>query len=201
MDMTMSDKDTEDKRVVRTRKLIEQTLLTMISERGLKDLNVKNLTERANINRGTFYLHYTDIYDLIEQTEMMNGLLDIFKPLSLQQVREFNSEHTAFPAMIRDFEYLQEYAYFFKAIFQSSAPGEFGNKLRQLMGSHMYEELRQEHPALTTGPSDYLISYFGSGQFGLIQHWFNTDMRLPPSEVAMMLTRFLQMPPCLAKKT
>ena len=38
-------------------------------EKPFKDITVKDITERADLNRGTFYLHYVDIYDLLSKIE------------------------------------------------------------------------------------------------------------------------------------
>ncbi|MDO3410300.1 TetR/AcrR family transcriptional regulator C-terminal domain-containing protein [Saccharibacillus sp. CPCC 101409] len=188
--------ETEDRRVVRTRKLIEQTLLEMMAERGFKDLNVKNLAQKANINRGTFYLHYRDLYDLIEQTEVMNGLLDIFKPISLGQLRLYDGGGRAFPAIVEAFEYLQRHAYFFKAVFHASAAPEVAQRLERLLGEHTYAEVGAQYESERQA-SDYLIAYLGAAQFGLIRHWFAAGMNLAPDEIALMLTRLIQAPPCL----
>ena len=55
----------EDRRVRRTKQLIKQSLIELMHEKPFKDITVKDITERADLNRGTFYLHYVDIYDLL----------------------------------------------------------------------------------------------------------------------------------------
>lgn len=55
----------EDPRVVRTRQLIEQAFEALLTERGFQSLRVQDITERAGINRATFYAHFTDKYDLL----------------------------------------------------------------------------------------------------------------------------------------
>ena len=52
----------EDRRVRRTKQLIKQSLIELMHEKPFKDITVKDITERADLNRGTFYLHYVDIY-------------------------------------------------------------------------------------------------------------------------------------------
>lgn len=55
----------EDPRVVRTRQLIERAFEELLNERGFQSLRVQDITERAGINRATFYAHFTDKYDLL----------------------------------------------------------------------------------------------------------------------------------------
>lgn len=67
---TESDKMThnvEDLRVRRTRKLLQKALLEAASEKGFAHVTVRDITERAMVNRATFYRHYQDKYDLLGQ--------------------------------------------------------------------------------------------------------------------------------------
>lgn len=189
-----------DLRAVRSRKLIEQALTDILSNQGIKELTIKNLSQKAGINRGTFYLHYKDIFDLIEQTEWMQGLLEIFEPIRLSDLMKHLDEKSPFPAIAEAFRYLHRHASFFKAVFHPSAPVELRERLQYLVGTRLYESLKQEQPgsSWSVQPAGYIIAYLGSGQFGLIQHWFMTGRTLPPDEIALMLTRFIRNSPCLS---
>ena len=58
-----------DSRVRRTKRLLRQGLTELLKEKSIKKITVRELSERVDINRGTFYLHYKDIYDLVDQIE------------------------------------------------------------------------------------------------------------------------------------
>ncbi len=55
-----------DPRVKRTRLMIEQAFMKLINEKGFQDVTVQDITERAGINRATFYAHFTDKYALLD---------------------------------------------------------------------------------------------------------------------------------------
>lgn len=61
--------NTEDLRVIKTRKLIKDTFFTMRETMPLEKIHVRELCKKAMINKSTFYNHYRDIYDLNEQLE------------------------------------------------------------------------------------------------------------------------------------
>lgn len=61
--------ETRATRTTQTRARIKAALVDAISEKGFDALTVSDLTRRAGINRGTFYLHFIDKYDLLEQLE------------------------------------------------------------------------------------------------------------------------------------
>ncbi len=59
----------EDHRIRVTKSIIKEAFVSLLKKRPIKDISVKELCAEANINRSTFYFHYTDVYDLLEQIE------------------------------------------------------------------------------------------------------------------------------------
>ena len=55
-----------DPRIKRTRQMIEQSFSTLVIEKGFQNLSVQDITERAEINRATFYSHFPDKYALLD---------------------------------------------------------------------------------------------------------------------------------------
>ena len=60
----MADAKT-DRRVRRTKALLLQGLMQLMETKDVKDISVKELSDLADINRGTFYLHYSDVYSAL----------------------------------------------------------------------------------------------------------------------------------------
>lgn len=87
--------ESTDRRVVRTKAVIRDALTALIEEKGFEALTVKDITARANINRGTFYLHYRDKYDLLEQSEqeLIEGMVAI-----IRTIRPFNLDELLNPS-------------------------------------------------------------------------------------------------------
>lgn len=61
--------DREDQRTRITKKLIRESFLALLSKKDIRHITVKELCETAQVNRGTFYKYYLDVYDLKEQIE------------------------------------------------------------------------------------------------------------------------------------
>ena len=55
-----------DRRVKRTRQVLQQAFIEVVREKGFAATSIQDITERANVNRGTFYLHFTDKYMLLD---------------------------------------------------------------------------------------------------------------------------------------
>ena len=64
---------TENRRVKYSKKLIQDSLLQLLQEKPLEKITVKELCERADVNRGTFYRYYEDIFDLFDTIEQALG--------------------------------------------------------------------------------------------------------------------------------
>ena len=94
-----------DRRIRKTKAQLRQGLAKLLKEKSIKEITVKELVEEVDINRSTFYLHYTDIYDLLEQTEndLKNEILEIIQtdqPMKISETMPYITELFAFIADI-----------------------------------------------------------------------------------------------------
>lgn len=62
----MAIKNEADPRVIRTRRLLQDALTSLIREKAFDSITVKDITERATVNRATFYAHFTDKFEILE---------------------------------------------------------------------------------------------------------------------------------------
>ena len=69
-------KQAQDRRIIKTKKKLKDTLVKLIQEKTIDKITVKELVEQADLNRGTFYFHYKDIYNFLEtiETEALNEI-------------------------------------------------------------------------------------------------------------------------------
>ena len=61
--------ETIDRRIRKTRRLLRECLTALLKEKKVQGITVREIADMADINRGTFYLHYKDVFDLMEQIE------------------------------------------------------------------------------------------------------------------------------------
>src|SRR6201995_5287968 len=64
--MPISDCEVRDPRIRRTRKLLQGALGKLMLEKSFDEISVQDITDRATVNRATFYDHYTDKFSLLE---------------------------------------------------------------------------------------------------------------------------------------
>ncbi len=70
-----------DQRVRLTKMIIKKTFVEILQKKPLKKVTVREICDLASINRGTFYNHYVDAFDLMEQmiTELLTAARDVLK--------------------------------------------------------------------------------------------------------------------------
>src|SRR5512140_447377 len=81
--MIQPAKNKIDRRIQRTRQSLRAALLELIKEKSYDDISIEEITERANVGRATFYLHYKDKEDLLleEFSEMANEKVQVLSEI------------------------------------------------------------------------------------------------------------------------
>ncbi|MGE7882857.1 TetR/AcrR family transcriptional regulator [Bacillus sp. NPDC094077] len=184
-----------DSRVIRTKESIRDALVELIEEKGLEVLTVKDITTRAKINRGTFYAHYQDKYDLIDKCE--EEFMQEMAAMILENVPNIITEQgTNFPMtipltiLVSIFEHIDRNRRFMKAILGPKGDLSFQTKLKKFVWKTLFESnknplIKQENFLV---PAEYLISYVASAHIGVIQQWLNSDSKESPQEMAHILS-------------
>ncbi len=174
------------------KKMLRQALLELIREKGLKNVSVSDLTERADINRGTFYLHFRDVDDMLEQyqEELLAEVKERTKELDLDQLKRYTDE--PYPVIISVLEFIVEQADLLNALFGPQGDPSFLLKWKQFMKARALEKLSEtqtDHGERLV-PPEYLATLIASAQLGIIQHWLEAGMDLSLEEVASLITNF-----------
>lgn len=99
--------------IIRTKESIREALVELIEEKGFDSISVKDITTRAKINRGTFYAHYQDKYDLMTkcEEEIMLEISRIAKqnyPAVIATLETDSPNLKPFQLAVLVFEYLNE---------------------------------------------------------------------------------------------
>lgn len=83
---------TDDLRVMRTKRAIEITFASLVNEKGFANVTVKEIAEKAIINRQTFYNYYQDKYDLTEQ--LNDNYLSLFNKIIAIRTKNLNEDQS-----------------------------------------------------------------------------------------------------------
>jgi len=183
---------TADRRIVRTQLAIRDALVTLIKEKGFDALTVRDIVERANINRGTFYLHYNDKFDLLEQTEteILSELQQIFLRANSLHAIDSNIADQIQGLIITLFEYVKEHANLMHAFLGLQGNYSFIARLRSMAEQNLkLGDLLGFNVENFLVPREYLLSYVLHANLGVLQAWLADGCKESPQEMALILFR------------
>lgn len=177
-----------DLRVIKTRQLLKDALLALIKETDFDRVTVKKLTERAQINRSTFYAHFYDKYDLLEKT-IDDELLSFVKEVAPKNGEELTSINIPKSFYLRATQYIYQHAEFFKIMMGENGIPSFQQQFLQIIKRYMADHLEKFHPQPDEMriPREFLISYVAHAYVGVISHWLESEMQYSTQYVAEKL--------------
>lgn len=190
--------NTTDLRVVRSKQAIRDALVELIEEKGFEAVTVKDITTRARINRGTFYAHYQDKYDLMAkcEEEIMVGMSNIAKkifPSLKTELQQSPSRLAIYPFVAAIFAFMNGHSRFMNAALGPKGDMSFQIRIRAFMQETMLgkspDVLINEEECLV--PTQYFATYVGSAHIGVIQQWLESGRKESPEEMARILTTIL----------
>lgn len=131
----MNAKGDANRSVRMTKQRLYQALITLLQQKSLREITVRELTELAGISRGTFYFHYTDIYALMDQMEAaqlkrLNELMDTLIPSI--------SQEDVPTALVALFTYLTENPDLCAALYGKSWESEFTSSVKRLIAERCW---------------------------------------------------------------
>jgi AcrR family transcriptional regulator len=175
-----------DPRIERTQEALRVALMALIEEKGFDSISVQDITDRARLNRATFYLHYKDKQDLLvrasetafdrlvaEAGPIDRGNLDYQKPP--RQV-------------VLLFEHLAENRGFYRSVL--GVPGEpaFAARMHDYIVTftrRRIDSLHAIYPAAVPVLDDVFIAEFVTGALlGIVIWWLNSDLPHSPEYMA-----------------
>lgn len=182
-------------RVMRTKEAIKSALLDLSEENGLDTITVIDLTLKAKINRGTFYLHYENLENLIDECyeDFISMLYDLFE---MKEEDLFKKAGWHFPIVdpispfivsILKFIKYNRKLYTFLWITQSNT--YYRTKLRLCVRDILfYDENALINNADLHVPDSYYFAYVYSSFKGVIAQWAAGNCQESPEEIAEVLS-------------
>ena len=178
-----------DRRVQRTRELLQQALIALLRERGYDAVTTQDIVDRANVGRTTFYLHYTSKDDLFLHCH--EAILSQF-PLSPQtQFSRDALESPEAPAgMMLAYRHLAEIRPLMAAILQGKDNAFILRRIRDRSAEELADYLRTTFTeADSTMPFDLLAQYLVGAQLSLIHWWLEKRLPQSPEQLAQTVHR------------
>lgn len=174
----------DNRRVQMTRKLLRDSLLDMLKNEEIHKISIRTLCENADINRSTFYKHYSSQYDVLKDME------DILLTQIQTQLSQFTSKISDNERFINILTFLQSHLDLCKMLINSNVDPEFPKRLLHLPA--IQNRLTKEYLPEDAIENMYVQDFFLYGCYHMIQRWINDGCKEPPSEIARIIEMLSQ---------
>jgi AcrR family transcriptional regulator len=181
----MSKINTPDPRVLRTRQLLRTALVSLISEKGYSSTTIQNITDRATLNRATFYLHYRDKNELL--TDAFSELIVKATPLPPTSGIPAPQDGIEWIALI--FRQMSKNADFFRTLLTKESAPAFNLLVRDYIMEIGLKWLTALQPEKNQADvhAEIASNFLGSAYLGVIAWWLQNGMPYTPEYMASQL--------------
>lgn len=172
----MNDKN--DRRSQRTRQLIGDAFVDLLLEKGYEAMSIRDVIERANVGRSTFYSHFKDKEELFaSQLDRLLETLSRHLPLHVEQNPYFPS--------LGLFQHIQEQQKLFRALAWTSGMDVSTRHLQKSMTEKIEEKLRSDGKTYLV-PIPVMANFLAGSFLTLVKWWLDNKMVYSPEEMDAM---------------
>ncbi|WP_080875595.1 TetR/AcrR family transcriptional regulator [Oceanobacillus timonensis] len=182
----------EDRRINKSKKAMRHALIQLIEEKDFNKITVTDIVECADLNRGTFYRHYTTQTDILNELteDVMADLMKAYRmPYKEQHIFVVNELSAS---TIKIFEHVENYQSFYALMFQTDRLPSFQAQIFHVLKDlAIHDLMRTKKEAVQPDPT-MQASFFASAIIGMISEWAEKDFIYSADYMAEQLLFILQ---------
>jgi len=195
--MQPTSKPKMDRRVQRTLQSLRTALLDLIKEKDYDEISIEEITERANVGRTTFYLHYKDKEDLLmeefstimyERAQALSEIpFSVWVPVSEEDLKK----NIALQPLLLVFDHIHNNSELYNLLLKSTNSSKIIERIRKISTDAIvkFVEAKMETdpiPLLSEVPIEFFAAFFSGALISIVSWWIREDMRHSPEEVTNM---------------
>lgn len=170
-----------DRRVARTRTMIQEAFISLVLERGYDPITIKDICDAANVGRATFYSHYRSKDDLKRA-----GLEHLRKSLLTRRGDAVGKGSLSFSLLV--FQHARDHLQLYRALAGSRGGAVALETIREIVAELVSADLAAtgysaSGRAASTIPRDLVVRFVVGGFMAILTGWLDTGAKLPPARV------------------
>ena len=172
---------------------LQKALIDLLKDNSIEKITVTEITEKADVHRGTFYLHYKDVYDLFESVE--NDFFTKTQELYISYV--VRTDEVDFNALFTKMHELFSENIQVTKIMLDKGSFDF-NEVFIFLRTHEYrgpKDFNEWHSHYSIGEKDNYMYFFTSlvsAVNAIVYAWFENGFEKSPAEIASIVTIILK---------
>lgn len=172
----------EDRRVKYTKMVLKESLIDLLSKKDISCITIKQICEEADINRATFYTHYSDQFDLLRQIEdeflqNVKAYIAVFK--------QKKADAILVDVLEEIFEYIKDNAKLCRLLLSKQGNLEFQKRIMMLI--YDTNLVAKPNESLKKGEEEFVYSFIITGCVGVIHKWLEEGMKQSSRAMAGMI--------------
>ena len=170
-----------DRRIKYTKKVITDTFLELIDKKDINKITVSEICELSDINRGTFYRYYDNVYDLLDkiEAEFVNELVNATK------VDDEEYSVSSFVSVLLNV--FVENKKLVKVLFDSKNTLQLLNDVLIISYNKCKEKWEKDLPNIDEQDEEYAALFIFNGALGVINFWVKNNFDKEPDEIAKII--------------
>ncbi|KRM12270.1 TetR/AcrR family transcriptional regulator [Paucilactobacillus suebicus] len=189
----------QESKVVKTKAKITDALIVLIESKRLEKISVADICHEAQINRGTFYLHYVDKPDLLAKVELnlisqFDQVLTKNMPSPVAAMEHLRETNEVLPVVKQSVTLINTNFTLFRALTSDNGDPAFLTKLRSLIKKHLtgtISEVRAFANLTTNIPPKFADELIVFGLIDICLVWLNGDNPQPPEIICQIVMKSL----------
>lgn len=188
---------TTDRRVRRTRQALQDALISLILEKGYDSVTIEEITDRADLGRTTFYLHFKDkeellvrAIDSIAEDFIVTHSADLDRDFSPEKALEKLNVNLDERMLYHVFNHAKENADLYKVMLRGEGSIKATERMRVLISEEAIKRFRHYSGVKLKVPLDFFGTFFAGALIESVTWWLENDQ---PYEVEEMVENFQQM--------
>lgn len=174
-----------NRKVKYTKMVLKDSFIKLMKQKPIQRITITELCEEADINRATFYAHYTDQYDLLRQIEQ-ELVSDINAYIANYRFDENESEFLQMLEKI--FEYIKSNAEVCSVLLGENGDSNFQKDVMMIVRKQSLAEWTARK-TVKEEEAQYLYTYVANGCIGIILNWLHNGMEKSTHDMAVMVGR------------
>ncbi|MCJ1778783.1 TetR/AcrR family transcriptional regulator [Mammaliicoccus sciuri] len=177
----------EDRRVRKSKRAIKQAFIQLLKENNLDRITIQQISDLADVNRGTFYLNYEDKYALLdemenEQIEKIKGFVDIRKMDLSTKTSDRFIEDFANKIIKNVITHIEHNIEFYQVILNLERKSQIEEQLADIVRSNI-KHLIGDKDNVFGIPENYYLSYVVGSMMSMIKYWVSDENRVSVEEL------------------
>lgn len=171
-----------DRRIKYTKMVLKESLLKLMAVKPIGKIQIKEICDLADVNRGTFYTHYNDQFDLLRQVQD-----EFAAEVNELQVKRLTKGMGALEMITELLDYFAEQLPMCKILFDTNGGNELINKLMNNAYDSFLDGWRQKIRNPSDRQLEMLYVFISYGAAAIIRNWVLNDMKETPQEIAQFI--------------